>query len=65
MVGGKLAENQTTKALYANEVTCGNHIVFKIRDDGQGPVAGRFASLWKNGGTHFCGWGSQLKPENQ
>jgi hypothetical protein len=64
MVCGELAKKQAAKTPHADEVPGGNRIICEIRDDGQGPLTGHFASLWKNGGTHFAGWRGLKTPKS-
>jgi hypothetical protein len=56
-------EQQAAKALHANKIFCGKRVRLKIRNDRQSPVAGRFASLWKNGGAHLSGEAAGKRPE--
>ena len=48
-------QEQAAKALNADKILCGKRVRLKKRNDRQSPVAGRFASLWKNGRAHLSG----------
>jgi hypothetical protein len=60
-----LIEQQAAKALHSDKILCGKGVRLKIREDRQGPVAGGFATLWKNGGAHLSGEAAEKQARNQ